>query len=164
MLNDFHTCFHLWEDERKDYMLTDALEIHFINMVKFRKLKTGDIANNSLERWLTFLDKDTPEDQLEEVIQMDTAISKANERLHVVSQDKEFLRAYHLREMALSDWTTGVNTAFEKGIKQGVEQGIEQGKIETAKKSLREGISVELIQKITGLDTKTIQSIQTMGT
>ena len=27
-LDDFHTCFHLWEDEHKDYMLTDVLEIH----------------------------------------------------------------------------------------------------------------------------------------
>ena len=55
-LDDFHTCFHLWEDDHHDYMLTDVLEIHFINMVKFRKLKTGDIANNLLERWLPSVD------------------------------------------------------------------------------------------------------------
>jgi hypothetical protein len=39
---------------------------------------------------------------------------KANERLNFVTQDKEFLRNYHLREMAMSDWTTGVNTEVEK--------------------------------------------------
>jgi len=55
-LDDFHTCFHLWEDDHHDYLLTDVLEIHFINMVKFRKLKTGDIANNLLERWLPSVD------------------------------------------------------------------------------------------------------------
>ena len=146
-INDFHTCFHLWEDDHKDYMLTDALEIHFINMKKFKKLKTGDIENNALERWLTFLDKDTPEEVLKEVVEMDAAINKANERLNFVSQDKDFLRAYQLREMALSDWTTGVNTAFEKG------------KMEVAKSLLRDGMAFELIQKHTGLDIETIKSL-----
>jgi predicted transposase/invertase (TIGR01784 family) len=150
-LDDFHTCFHLWEDDHRDYLLTDVLEIHFINMVKFRKLKTGDIANNLLERWLTFLDVNTPEKTLQEVIQMDSAISKANERLNFVTQDKEFLRNYHLREMAMSDWTTGINTATEKGAMQ--------SKIEIAKNSLNEGLPVEIIHKITGLDIETIQSL-----
>ena len=100
-------------------MLTDVLEIHFINMIKFKRLETAGIANNPLERWLTFLNKDTPEEVLEEVIKMDTAISKANERLNFVSQDKEFLRTYQMREMVLSDWTTGINTAMEKGRAEG---------------------------------------------
>jgi len=150
-LDDFHTCFHLWEDDHHDYMLTDVLEIHFINMVKFRKLKTVDIANNLLERWLTFLDINTPEEKLREVIQMDSAISKANERLNFVTQDKEFLRNYHLREMAMSDWTTGINTAIEKGAMR--------SKIEIAKNLLDEGLPMELIHKTTGLDFETIKSL-----
>jgi len=36
------------------------------------------------------------------------------ERLDFVTQDKEFFRNYHLREMALSDITTITNTAIEK--------------------------------------------------
>jgi predicted transposase/invertase (TIGR01784 family) len=147
-LEDFHTCFHLWEDDSRDYLLTDVLEIHFINMVKFRKLKTKDIVNKPLERWLTFFDIKTPEKILQEVIQMDGAINKTYERLNFVSQDKEVLRAYHMREMALSDWTTGVNTAIEKT------------QIEIAKKLLHEGLSTEIIQRTTGLHMETIQSLQ----
>jgi predicted transposase/invertase (TIGR01784 family) len=146
-LDDFHTCFHLWEDDHHDYMLTDVLEIHFINMVKFRKHKTGDIANNLLERWLSFLDVKTPEKILKEVIKMDSAISKANDRLNFVTQDKEFLRNYHLREMAMSDWNTGVYTA------------IMENKIEIAKNMLSDGLPVEVIRKYTGLDIETIQSL-----
>jgi len=156
-LDDFHTCFHLWEDGNKDYMLTDALEIHFLNMVKFKKQKTGDIINNPLERWLTFLDKDTPEEILEEVINMDTAIGKANERLNFVSQDKEFLRSYHLREMALSDWTTGINTAMEKGRAEGRAEGIEKSKMEVARNLQYMGLSKEQIQEATGIDPETIE-------
>ena len=155
-LDDFHTCFHLWEDDHKEYMLTDVMEIHFINMVKFRKLKTIDIANNDLERWLTFLDKNTPNEVLEEVVKMDKAINKANEKLNFVSQDKEFLRAYNLREMALSDWTTGINTATEKGF----EKGMEKGKTEIAKNLLQKGMSIEFIHETTGLDIQIIKSLE----
>ncbi|MDR1023328.1 MAG: Rpn family recombination-promoting nuclease/putative transposase, partial [Prevotellaceae bacterium] len=51
-IDEVHTSFHLWEDRHKDTMLTDALEIHFISMVKFRQLSNGDIINNHLYRWL----------------------------------------------------------------------------------------------------------------
>ena len=146
-INDFHTCFHLWEDDHKDYLLTNVLEIHFINMKKFRQLKTSDIAHNPLERWLTFLDKETPSEIIEEVVKMDIAISRANERLNFVSQDKEFLRNYHLREMAMSDLTTAINT------------GIEKREIEIAKNLLRMNLTAEQIQEATGLDTETIQTI-----
>ena len=129
-------------------------------MVKYRKLKTGDIKNKPLERWLSFFDKETPEEILKEVVKMDSAISKANDRLNFVSQDKEFLRTYHMREMALSDWTTGINTATEKGIEIGIERGIEKNKIDVAKSALAEGASIEFIKKITNLDEKTILSLK----
>ena len=67
--------------------------------------------------------------------------------LEFVTKDKDFLRNYDVQEMALSDFTTGVNTAVEK--KQ----------IEIAKNLLTEGLSKELIQKTTGLDMETIQSL-----
>jgi predicted transposase/invertase (TIGR01784 family) len=146
-LEDFHTCFHLWEDEHHEYLLTDVLEIHFINMAKFKRLKSKDIRNRPLERWLGFFDVSTPEEELKEIIKMDSAISKAQERLDFVTQDKEVLREYHLREMALSDWTTGVNTAVEK--KQ----------IEIAKNLLDDGMPIERIHKATGLDMETIRSL-----
>jgi len=78
---------------------------------------------------------------------MDSAINKAYERLNFVTQDKEFLREYHLREMALSDWTTGINTAIEKN------------KIEIARNLLKKGLAIDLIHETTGLDIETIRSL-----
>jgi predicted transposase/invertase (TIGR01784 family) len=155
-LKNFHTCFHLRETEERDYILTDVLEIHFINMVRFRKLKSKDLKGNSLLRWVTFLEKSTPEEVLKEVIAMDTAISMANDRLNFVSQDKEVLRLYHMREMAMSDWTTAMDTATDKGIAIGKSEG----KIEVARSLLREGSTPEFVQKTTGLDIETIQSLR----
>jgi predicted transposase/invertase (TIGR01784 family) len=83
----------------------------------------------------------------------------AYEQLKHITQDKEFLRAYHRREMAMSDWTTGIDTATEKGIEIGTKQGIEIGKIEDAKKMLSKGLALDLIREITGLDEDKIKSL-----
>lgn len=37
--NNYQSSFHLWEDIEKDYMLTDVVEIHFLELPKFRNKK-----------------------------------------------------------------------------------------------------------------------------
>ena len=150
-IDDFHTTFHLWEDNHK-HMLTDALEIHFINMVKFKKLLNKDIRNEPLHRWLSFFDKDTSNDTLEEVLNMDVAIKKANEKMTFLSSDKEALRMYQMRELALSDYVSGMNHARQEGMKE--------KEIEIAKNLLRKGLGVELVQETTGLDINTIEQLK----
>jgi predicted transposase/invertase (TIGR01784 family) len=152
-LERFHTTFHIREDSEKEYILTDVLEIHFLNMVKFRRLENKDIKNSALCRWLTYFDEKAPEKEVMEVIKMDAAISKANERLNFVTQDKEFLRNYHRRLMEMSDWTTGINTAMEKGI--------EKERLDIAQKALAKGFSIDVIQDLTGLSPEEIISLQT---
>jgi predicted transposase/invertase (TIGR01784 family) len=115
----FHCCFHLWEDNDKTYMLTDALEIHFLDMVKFRRTADRDTKGNPLHRWLSYLDPGSPSELVEEIVSMDTAIRKAEEKLALVSSSKEALHAYQMREMALSDWTSGINFARDEGRNEG---------------------------------------------
>ena len=146
-LEDFHTTYHLWEDNHR-HMLTDALEIHFIEVPKFKRLADKDIANNPLHRWLTYFDKNTPENILKEVLNMDTAIKKADEKMAFISNDKETLRLYHLREMAMSDWTSGINNAKRQAAEQ------------IAENALKEGSTIDFVNKITGLDIEKIKKIQ----
>ncbi len=46
----YQSSFHLWEDIEKDYMLTDVVEIHFLELPKFRKKKDKDYRENAIER------------------------------------------------------------------------------------------------------------------
>ncbi|GHV70796.1 hypothetical protein AGMMS49928_19960 [Spirochaetia bacterium] len=39
----------LEEDTEWDYILTEALEIHFVDMVKFKRMGQKDIKNDSLD-------------------------------------------------------------------------------------------------------------------
>ena len=91
----------------------------------------------------------TPEEAIQEMIQKDSSVIKIRERMRYLAENNEFSREYYMWEMALSDWTTGVNTAIEK--KQ----------FEIAQNLLREGISMEIIQKTTGLDRETVQALIT---
>jgi predicted transposase/invertase (TIGR01784 family) len=166
-----HTVFRLREDTDREYLLTEALAIHFVNMVKFRGKREKDSRNN-LERWLMFFDERTGREVLEEIMGIDPAIAQAQRRLEEVTRDEEFRHNYLVRQLALSDWTTGINTAFERGVKEGREKGIKEGRekgikegrgkgieegiLSVARNALAKGLSVDTVQQITGLDTETI--------
>ncbi|MFP3043403.1 Rpn family recombination-promoting nuclease/putative transposase [Treponema primitia] len=115
---DFHASFHLREDTERDYILTEALEIHFIDMVKFKRLREKDIKNDTLQRWMTYFNQDSPPELVEEIVQMDAAIQKAETKMDFVSKDKEALRAYQMRAMAMSDLTSVINKAKREGEKK----------------------------------------------
>jgi predicted transposase/invertase (TIGR01784 family) len=139
-IDDFHTSFHLREDIHTECILTDALEIHFIDMVKFRRLLNKDIEQNPLHRWLTFFDKHAKPEIIKEVINMDTAIQKAYEKINFLSSDKEALHAYHMREMAMSDYTSGINFARQEGRQEGLQKGLQKGRQEGLQKGRQEGL------------------------
>ena len=155
-VDDFHTVFHLWEDTHRDCLLTDALEIHFIDMKKFKALPGKDIKNNSLHRWLTFFDQNISDDTLKELMAMDTAIYKANEKMEFLANDREVLRLYHLREMAQIDYNSGMKKAKDEGRTEGKAEE----KIEVARNALKMNMSVDDISKLTGLSRQQIEDIK----
>jgi predicted transposase/invertase (TIGR01784 family) len=147
----FHTSFHIWEDTHREVLLTDALEIRFIDMVKFRRYEKKDIRHNPLHRWLTWFDKESPQTLVEEVINMDTAIQKAEEKMVYVSIDKEALHAYQMREMALSDWTSGINHAREEGMQAGIQK--------IALNLKKTGMPLEQIAQAAGLSVEELEQL-----
>ncbi len=150
-VDDFHTVFHLWEDSHKDCLLTDALEIHFIDVKKFNALPKKDIKNDSLHRWLTFFDQSISDDLLKGLIDMDAAIYKANEKMIFLANDKEVLRLYNMREMAQID--------YNSGMKKARDEGKAEAKTETARNLLEMNMTHEQVAKATGLTLEEINSL-----
>lgn len=147
-VDDFHTVFHLWEDTHRDCMLTDALEIHFIDVKKFNDLPKKDIENDSLHRWLTFFDQNISEDLLKELMDMDAAIYKANEKMTFLANDKEVLRLYNMREMAQIDYNSGMKKVRD------------ERSIEIARNMKADGEPVEKIVRYTGLTKENIENLE----
>ena len=147
-VDDFHTTFHLREDTHKDYLLTDALEIHFIDVKKFNALARKDIANDPLHRWLTFFDQNISEDLLKELMDMDAAIYKANEKMTFLARDKEALRLYNMREMAQIDYNSGMLKARTEGI------------TEVARNLLGMDLPIDQIVTATGLTHEEVEKLR----
>lgn len=144
-LKRYHTSYHLKEDLEPDYILTDVLEIHFIELPKFRWCDP-DITK-PLERWLLFLE-DSSSEVLKVLKEKDPAIAKAEEVLDWLSSDEETVRLYELREKAIYDEITRIKGAKEEGIK------------EVAKNMLLNNVDMEFISKMTGLSSQSLQEIQ----
>lgn len=135
----FHTTFHLWEDEVKDYMLTDVIEVHFIEMEKFRKLQNKNLREDKLQRWLSFFRDDISKEELKELMDMDADIKKAEEKIEYLSSDPKALALYKARERSLHERANMISSAQEDKA------------LEVATNLLKLGVSEEIVSKGTGL-------------
>jgi predicted transposase/invertase (TIGR01784 family) len=151
-----HTCFQLRESKNPSIVLTSALEIHFVSMVKWRKEAGKDIRNNELHRWLAWLDPKSPPELAEEAKNMDIAIMAADKRQAFVMQNRKIMDIYERRQKAQWDYASAMSGARREGMEEGLEKGLERGREEgmekVARNAIAKGIPAELVCDITGLD------------
>ena len=157
-LEKYHSTFHLYEDDDRHYMLTDILELHFIECPKFRQLPFD--LHDPLHRWLRFLEQKATAEQLEELMMLDKVFKEAEDRLARLASDAETRRRYALREKALHDRASLLQDAHTAGFQEGIEQGIEQGIYQTARNMLKEGLETTFISRITGLDAAQLERVK----
>ena len=166
-IENYHTKWNIREEEKRDIILTDKLEIHIIEL---EKLKNKD-GKEKLKQWCKFIKM--PESVGESTMK---EIKMAKEELNKISQDKKERRLAELREKAIMDEMairdSGYNDGKKEGIKEGIEQGIEKGKneglkigkkirsIEIAKEMLKENLDLAVISKVTGLSSDELKNIK----
>jgi predicted transposase/invertase (TIGR01784 family) len=166
---NFHTCFHLREDRERNIILTNSLEIHFINMVKYHKgLRSGSKAMlnellfaDPLIRWLAWFDEDSPPELIAEVKKMDSAIVAAADRLGELLANEDVVRFYDMRFKAMCDWTSAQNYATKTGYAEGHAAGLADGHAEGLAAGLAEGMEAEKLEiarkmKVAGLPSAEI--------
>jgi predicted transposase/invertase (TIGR01784 family) len=161
-LEDFHTSFHIYEDRHREYMLTDVLEMHYIEMVKWRKLKEKDL-NDPLHRWMVYFDEHSPAEMVEEVLKMDTMIRLAEDKMAMIMRDPALLHAYDMFELTRIDYKLGMQGARQEGERKGRLEGHKEGRLERAveiAKNLKAmGIAIEQITRATGLKADEIDKL-----
>jgi predicted transposase/invertase (TIGR01784 family) len=157
--NNYHTVFHLREAKEPALVLTEVLEIHFINMVKWRR-GVKDIAGDPLHRWLAWLDRNSPPELIEEVTMIDSAIKKAHDRHTHLSNDKEARILYEMREKSRIERNSDKKSAMREGMAKGLLKGRNEGRTETNRENARKmkaiGIPAEHISAVTGLSFEAI--------
>jgi predicted transposase/invertase (TIGR01784 family) len=149
-ISRFHTTFHFYEDQEELLMLTDAMEVHFIEHNKF--LKAEKDLNDPLHRWLLFLDEKLPDPILRELMEMDPVIKKAEERLEWLSSDSETQRLYEAREHSLIERNSLIS--------EGKAEGKIEGKLEVVLTMIIKGLDNSLIKELTGLPLEDIERLR----
>lgn len=81
---------------------------------------------------------------------MDSDIRRAEERLEYLSSDAKTIEIYKAREKSLHERANMISSAKD------------EGKIEVVKNALKEGLSIEMISKITGKSIDEIKEIKNM--
>ena len=149
----YQSSFHLWEDIEKDYMLTDMVEIHFLELPKFRRKQNKNYKNNAIERWLAFLEKDIPEATLKELMDLEPAIEKAEKRIEYLSSDEETMNTYWERERSLHERANMINSAEQRGKEEGINLTKKVFKLAAA------GESISNIANICGISEDEVKEI-----
>ena len=147
----YQSSFHLWEDIEKDYMLTDMVEIHFLELPKFRRKQNKNYKNNAIERWLAFLEKDIPEATLKELMDLEPAIEKAERRIEYLSSDEETMNTYWERERSLHERANMINSAEERG-------DLKRAKV-AIKNMLEKGMDKDIIAEILEVDMSLVEEV-----
>ena len=114
--------------------------------------------------WLLFIDN--PDSEYAKLAEnSDEVIGRAKDMLRTLSTDEKLREEYLAREKAIMDHYASLKAAEKHGIEigeaRGIEigkaDGIEMGKIETAAQMLKDGMSIDLVCKYTGLSEKIIR-------
>ena len=136
----------------EEQYVTDDLEMHFIELPKFRK-KNPDISSK-LDQWLWLICGE--EEKIKMAKNENEKIKEAKSELEKLEMSPEDRELYELRLKAIRD---EINIR-ESGYTDGMKDGEEKGKKEIAKNMLKENMPIEVISKLTGLLQEEIEKLK----
>ena len=126
----FHTRFRLCSLEHQ-LVFSDQLEVHLIELPKYRGEAAGLPQARSVEKWAYFLGHAA---QMEvpdiERLFRDPVFVEAGGILEMISKTEEERLRYELRIKALRDLRSNLESAEMRGLEAGLQQGREEGRQE----------------------------------
>ena len=152
---------------RREYMyrvLTDKMEIHFIQIPKFKKYRKD--MKTKLDMWMEFISQ-IDKEGVENAMSKNKEIKKAQKEYEYLTGEENERRIAFLMDKALRDEKSAYVGGKQEGIKEGLKEGIKLGRKdgeqkkqeEIAKNMKKKNMKVELISEITGLTKKQIENL-----
>jgi predicted transposase/invertase (TIGR01784 family) len=181
----YHHTFKLY-DARKKILLTEAIEIHTLELRKLPEAPGADDKEDELLNWLRLI-RSEKEDEIEMLATKTPEMKMAVGRLKELSADERTRMLHEARELYLMDEATRREAAEAKGraegeakgraegeakgkaegraegIAKGKAEGIAEGgakvKLELARKMLARGLDAGTISEITGMTVGQIKQL-----
>ena len=114
---DMHSCFGIY-DIKTQCQLTDKLEIHFLELPKFKSKSVREM--NRMEKWAAYFSPATSDEELEEIAAGEEAIREAMEVEDVFTKDEVARRAYEKAEKFRRDQAAQISYARKEGEEKGI--------------------------------------------
>ena len=150
--------------ENTDNVLTKAITMHFLNLEKVRDLPIyeGNTKEGHLINWMKIIDAENKEER--KMLARTSPIFKLlNEKIEEITRSPEEERLFDSRMKMRSDILTEMEINYNEGIEKGIEKGRKEGShakaIETTKKLIDMGLSIEKISEATGLSIDEIEKL-----
>jgi predicted transposase/invertase (TIGR01784 family) len=148
-----HNCFLLCEKSNPEYVLTDHILLHYLELPKVTK---KDIKMK-LYKWLYYLKIEGKEDDtLKILLRDDMDFQKAHKNYVRFTEDEQLRDIYEARMKWERDRNSDLAEAEEKGMEKGMEKGLKQGLEE------KQGLLIRLLSKkfkLTEKDQLKIKSV-----
>ena len=164
-LNDAVHSKYVLQETASHTMLTDVLEIHFLDLQAAKKAKaegnrTG--KRRQLINWLKFIG--TSDKKERAMIAMKSPILQMlNEKIDILTLSPVERKLYESRMKLKSDITTISETQFSAGVERGKSLGLAEGSrqkaLETARLMKQASCEITFIEKMTGLSKEEVEKL-----
>ena len=161
---------YLLQEKEKHTILTDVLEIHFLDLQAAKRAKEDGKTKGKrgqLINWLRFIGA-TDKKERAMIATTSPVLQMLNEKIDILTLSPTERKLYESRMKLKSDITTISETQFSAGVERGKSLGLAEGEVrgsrqkalETARILKQFGDPVQKIVQATGL---TIQEVETLN-
>jgi len=160
-LNSAVHSLYLLQEKEKHTMLTDVLEIHFLDLQAAKREKEEgqeESKRSKLINWLKFIGTSDKEERAM-IATTSPVLQLLNEKVNVLSLSPVERKLYESRMKLKSDIATISEAQYSAGVEQGKSLGLAEGKLEMAKTMLSMGYSLSDICKISGLSQAEVEAL-----
>lgn len=163
--------FRMMDEEkgliRSDYVYNTDVEIYHINLKRINKMYYNKTKLNKFEKELLLMTLDNEEEltktskgckEMEKVAEKISRVSREEELegIYDVEEQEKFIRDRIRAHAATEGFEQGLEQGLESGIEKGIKEGEKNKQIEIAKNLLSSGVSIDIIEKSTGLSHEEI--------
>jgi len=157
---DWHSCFAVVNKKRPEHLLTEDLEIHFLELPKWERLRRRTDEFTAMDKWLAYFSRSTSPEQMEELAMSETIIQDALQAEQRFMQDPNLVTAYDQAEKARLDRLAREEYLLDQGRKEGLDEGRKEGHRDIAFTLLGMNKPIDEIAAITGLSESEILELR----